>query len=296
MQNIEIDDDSADLVIRTLVCGLSSGQRKGWKIVALHGYVDDSGYGDGNDPAFVLGGFIANVRRWEAFCVEWKTALDEPPAIAYLKMTEAVNLSGQFTNWKNKDRNQKLAKLYPIVERIKPMGIRSVIPCQAFRNNVKGKITKALDYPYFLALFDMLFMLTASVRHGGLDIGKPHYQTDFTFDENKKLEWMIDRWYDVVVKELPPDDAAMISKNPIFRDDKKFWPLQAADSFAWLGLQLQREKAGQRPFDRRGLDREVFKPLERIDVLEPTDGDARRFDDLADKTNAILRARGIISQ
>ena len=256
--------------------------------MALHGYLDDSGYGDNNDPAFVLSGFIAAVPRWEVFSDQWRKALDEKPSIKYVKMSEAAGLTGEFGNWSAKDRNDKLRKLFPIIEGIKPMGIRSVIPCSSFHQNVKGKIAKTLDSPYFLALFDMLFMLVTSIRNGDLDVADPRYKVDFTFDENPKLKALIDKWYEIVISELPPWAAGLISNSPLFRDDKQVLPLQAADSHAWLGLQLQREKTGQRPFDRKGLDRKVFEPLEQITVLEPQATDMARFDGLAERVASRL--------
>jgi len=256
--------------------------------VALHGYVDDSGYGDRNDPAFVLSGFIASVPRWKTFSDQWQEALQEFPSISYLKMSEAVGLSGQFANWNVRDRNVKLERLFPIIKGINPQGIRCVIPCQSFRDNVKGKISKALNSPYFLALFDMVFMLATAIREGNLDIADPRYKVDFTFDENKKLEYLIDRWYGIVMSELPAWASNLFSNSPIFRDDKQFLPLQAADSHAWLGLQLQREKAGQHPFDRRGLKRESFESLEKIVTLEPPEGFETRFNGLAERVAARL--------
>lgn len=254
------DCDAASVTVWSLVCGLPRNERDSRQIMALHGYIDDSGYGDHNDPAFVLSGFVASVPRWAAFSDQWREALDDGPSIKYLKMSEAAGLTGEFGNWSARKRNEKLGKLFPIIAGIKPMGIRSIIPCGSFHQNVKGKIAKTLNSPYFLAL----------LRNGDLDVTDPAYKVDFTFDENPKLKSLIDRWYGIVMSELPAWAAGLISNNPIFRDDKQFLPLQAADSHAWLGLQLQKEKAGQRPFDRKGLDRAVFEPLERITVLEPT--------------------------
>jgi hypothetical protein len=52
--------------------------------------VGDSG-SEPQSPIFILGGFIAPADQWARFSAEWKAALDEPPGIAYFKLTEAMS-------------------------------------------------------------------------------------------------------------------------------------------------------------------------------------------------------------
>jgi hypothetical protein len=62
--------------------------------MALQAFIDDSGRGQ--DPAFVLAGWIASPEQWAEFSDEWIRILHQSPGIEYFKMQEAWRLKRQF--------------------------------------------------------------------------------------------------------------------------------------------------------------------------------------------------------
>jgi hypothetical protein len=93
--------------------------------MALQAFIDDSGRGQ--DPAFVLAGWIASPEKWAEFSDEWKRILHESPRIEFFKMHEAWCLKGQFSDWEISDRDQKVAPLYAVIERFAMKGIKIVL-------------------------------------------------------------------------------------------------------------------------------------------------------------------------
>jgi hypothetical protein len=81
----------------------------------LQAFVDDSGTG-GQPPVFVLAGFIATVNEWTAFSDEWQESLEMRPRIKYFKMSEAMTFGGEFSGWSEQSRNDRVARLYRIIE------------------------------------------------------------------------------------------------------------------------------------------------------------------------------------
>jgi hypothetical protein len=72
----------------------------------LQGYVDDSG-SDGQQPPYVLAGFLMPVEKWAQFADDWKFQLDRQPAIEYFKMSEACSRVEQFARNAARDQGSK---------------------------------------------------------------------------------------------------------------------------------------------------------------------------------------------
>jgi hypothetical protein len=110
-------------------------------------YIDDSG--KGQEPVFVLAGFVAPTAAWASFSDEWAGALRGPPSLAYFKMKEAAACRGQFVDWRDAARDNFLRRLIGIIDRHVTVGIGSVIPQKAYKEVFQGRIAPGADTPYF---------------------------------------------------------------------------------------------------------------------------------------------------
>jgi len=224
--------------VLALIFGYPSRLRKQRKLVVLQAVIDDSGKGD--KPVFVLAGFVLGAYKWTVFADQWRAILDEPPKIDYFKMKEAWNFTGQFKMFSTKARDEKLRKLVSLITAHKPLAIKEVVPHELYDRFFKGKVAKAVDYPYFLISHNIIGLLLIYQHRNQLHLNDT---VDFVFDEQGKESdamqraWSFSR--DIMVPELKP----MLGSRPITRDEKIFLPLQAADLFAWQVRRFYLEKS-----------------------------------------------------
>jgi hypothetical protein len=205
--------------------------------------MDDSGETDeGVSPVIVLGGFIGNSLQWAAFSDEWKAALDKEPALDYFKMVEAENLRGQFSKgrgWTDDARDERISALTDVIRSRVQARVSISLNRDDFIAHVRTarapKRTSLLDKAYGVLFHHAIF--TVAAHHVVRNIQQP---VDFIFDEQGSIgneavaEW--DR-----VKAICADMAKSgrtnflpyLGSRPIFRDEKTFLPLQAADLYAW---------------------------------------------------------------
>jgi hypothetical protein len=115
----------------------------------MQAYIDDSK----GPPVFVLAGFIARTDQWSALTARWHDALDLPPRLKYFKMHEAHTCTGEFTGWKQTDRDVRLASLAGIIKDHVVAGVSSVVRQDDYDEIMAGRIAKPLDYPYWLMYY-----------------------------------------------------------------------------------------------------------------------------------------------
>ena len=232
--------------------------------MALEAYIDDSGRGQGS--VFVLAGLVSSAERWASFAEEWQAILDDPcedgrRKLAYFKCFEAMGLQKQFDGWTEEERDSCLLRLVPIVERAVIRRLHISIPMKHFNAIVKNRISRDLDNPYLLAFWSVMsrwwFMTEEEVR----DLREP---IDFIFDEQQGRERReAERGYTLFRSKTPLEYRPLIGKAPIFRDDKQFLPLQAADLLAWHTrkvLDLKRRTG-------RDYDTETWRRLMAISAI-----------------------------
>ena len=201
----------------------------------LQVYIDDSGRGHG--PAFVLSGFLAASEVWEKFSRDWQTELAWEPAVQYFKMKEAASRTGQFAGHSRELVEFRVSKLVSIIERHELRGVTVAVDREAFSRIVvpyavkqsKEPHAKMFRNPYFHCFYELITMILYA--HKSIGVVEPH---DFIFDEQGKEGRAVrDFWY-VLRLLIPEDDVrGMLVNEPVFRDDKVFLPLQAADLSAW---------------------------------------------------------------
>jgi hypothetical protein len=108
----------------------------------LQGYFDDSG-SHGGQGLYVLGGFLAPSVSWSGFKGEWQGVLNQDPDIAYLKMSEAISLRGQFDAWPGRLRDQKVFELAEVAERWAVARISAMVWKEDFDAHIKGALNRS---------------------------------------------------------------------------------------------------------------------------------------------------------
>jgi hypothetical protein len=185
----------------------------------LQAYVDGSGTGDPNE--LILAGYVATAETWREFSREWKSCLDEAN-LPYFKMNEMTS------------RPELAAYFYRVIERHEVLAALSVTIDTAALRKVVREIVPApdiraekLENPYFFAFRAMIECLAA--LQDKIGISEP---VDFIFDDESEKVRILPIW-ELVKDAMRPDIRERIGSNPIFREDHKFMPLQAADLYAW---------------------------------------------------------------
>ena len=221
-----------------LVSGLPSRDRSQRLLMVYQAFIDDSG-SEPQSPVIVLAGFVANHAEWAKFSDEWDAALKVPPALGYFKMTEAANLAGEFSKdkgWTKAKRDERVVGLARIIRKHVKTQVAGVMPYDAFMRHIASlsAIARRLatDNPYpFLFLQTVLAVAVRGDLYG-IDSA-----CDFIFDEQLGFQEEILGWWPqtrALIDRAPRSDIAQrVWSPPIFRNEKEFLPLQAADLYAW---------------------------------------------------------------
>jgi hypothetical protein len=230
----------ASAPVWALVSGLPGGKRERWVMGPFQAFIDDSG-SDPKSAIFVMAGFIARAEQWAAFSNEWQEALDKPPKLDYFKMTEAASLGrhGQFARhkgWNEAKRDNRLADLTRIIRKHAVMRISASIKHSHFEKYVQSIPAPmrrlAADTPYTILFMQVI--LTTAIFADRLGVAEP---CDFIFDrqlgfDDEALAWWPNfKW--MIDNQARSDIKKFIGSAPVFRDEKDFLPLQAADLYAW---------------------------------------------------------------
>lgn len=200
--------------------------------------IDDSG-SEPQSPVYVLAGFIGPYAKWASFADEWQATLDQPPKLDYFKMAEAAHLGGQFSKrkgWTETKRDDRIVTLARLIRKYAQVRITAWIRHDDYNTHIKPLPTPVRrlvqDSPYVM-LFQQI-ILSAAVfgdRHG---IVEP---CDFIFDTQGAFSTEAMQWWPhfkrTVQLSSKSDLAKFVGDPPIFRDEKAFLPLQAADLYAW---------------------------------------------------------------
>jgi hypothetical protein len=202
--------------------------------VSIQACVDEAGV-QNTDEVFVLAGFLNSSERWREFSEDWHRCMSERPAISHFHMLEAASLSGQFTNWRREARD---AKVRALVEVAKAHGTKTgdyraiyfTTPFNVFEKRVVADIaSKTLCAPYLWGLF-----LTMFAVHNDLDARGLAGDFEVIFDENKVFGRRAKILYPLIRDGVATKAGISLPREPLFKDDKDFLPLQLSDMLAWL--------------------------------------------------------------
>jgi hypothetical protein len=199
----------------------------------LQGYFDDSG-SSRREPVFVLAGFVSTVEKWQAFSDDWKAKLDESPSLDYFKMSEAAALSGEFgRGWNPALRDQRVFELAEIIARHALVRVDSWCYREPFDDIVRGIVSlPEFQDPYALLFYQLIFaVITYRLENDGVTC-------DLIFDEQGKvLPSRMAHYWEFAKSYAPNPDRMPILETqsaPIFKSDRRYLPLQAADLYAWF--------------------------------------------------------------
>jgi hypothetical protein len=193
----------------------------------LRAFVDESGF-DGASPAYVVGGLVAEETVWEAFSEQWRLVMEMKPKIAYFKFDEAMGFKGQFQDWREEARNEKLMLLHAVLQDFDPIGMTCSIPCADYaRVATDPRAKNLLKSPYHYLLFSFVLEWMEVQRQ----IGFADRRIKFVFDENViEKKKIFDSWDELKnASYLPKRSRDLIGDTPYFENDKALLPLQAAD-------------------------------------------------------------------
>jgi Protein of unknown function (DUF3800) len=196
------------------------------EFLVLKAYVDASGKGDPN--LLVIAGYIATAATWEKFSEAWKARLN-CAGMPYFKMNQ---MSG---------KPEIAAWFYRLIEEFEIKASIAVIINTAELVQVERSIkypsyiTGLADNPYYWG-FKYIVGSLAKYQHE-FKLLEP---VDFIFDEEGE-KVRIPRAWEILKTAARGDIGQLMGDMPIFRDDAKVMPLQAADLYAWWILKWQRE-------------------------------------------------------
>jgi Protein of unknown function (DUF3800) len=190
------------------------------------------GSGGVDQPVLVLAGYVATVEQWLPFTDDWDGWL-KVTGKPFVKMSEMV--SGP----------EIAASFYRITEQHVSAGIAFAVPIEPL-----VKVCDELGFPpdspirnpYYLASKGII-NCTAQYQHE-LGIKEP---IDFIFDSQTEQEKVRQAWDAYVNGQITTEVRALTGEKPLFLDDKKHPPLQAADIYAWW-LREAWEKGGMDAF------------------------------------------------
>jgi Protein of unknown function (DUF3800) len=194
----------------------------------LEAFFDDSG-SDLQSPVFVLAGFVLPRERWKPFSIAWRNVLDQEPRLNYFKMAEAWSFQGEFKHgWNAALRDQRVFELADLIRNYEPVRIDCAVRRDHFNFFRQGLRGDAWQDPYFICFY---YIITLCVEY--LLDRDDEAVCDFIFDEQGAIGDHAAGWWPVAKLLAGELIVERMVSEPIFRDDKQYLPLQAADLYAW---------------------------------------------------------------
>ena len=216
---------------------------KEWVAMAqlYHVYLDESGTHAGSE-AVAVAGFVSNASKWEAFSEQWSAALKEW-GISAFHMTDFESRHGEFANWKNEERKERLNRLLNLIIEHTFSSIGYVIRKKSFDEILSDSAKKLCADAYGMAAIGCWYTLAVRAKRPTID-GWFDYIMEAGCKGGSALHEI---WRIQVSDEQWLDNTRMRSLD--FRPKQKFPPLQAADILAYeLFKQAQRQFGNeQRP-------------------------------------------------
>ncbi len=197
--------------------------------MALVAHVDDSG----SEPSgghFVLSGYVHNAESWAQFSDEWSATLDFERPIEYLKASEVWDWKkGEFKDFTKEERRAKVEALVEVIEKYNPLGLSVSMNWEEFQECLKFvPLQEPARNPYFFLFYSIIgLMLKVGHENPILD------RVDFIFDNQNGIGRLVWEWWPIFRENASSEIKVLLDAQPLFKDEKKLVPLQAADLFAW---------------------------------------------------------------
>jgi Protein of unknown function (DUF3800) len=199
--------------------------------MTLTAYMDDSG-SDKTSPVYVLGGVVLPTEWWVSLSEEWSGVLGAPPRIDYFKGSEVGDRDkGPFKDFTGEQRQHKVESLIDVLCERHPLAFSASVKWSVFEKfQQKYNPLPGCNDPYFFLYYNIIAL---AAQYGQRESNPT--PVDFVFDEHGKIGQAVHNWYSFFDRHIPPELHTFLGKDPVFRDEKKCLPLQAADLFAWYG-------------------------------------------------------------
>jgi hypothetical protein len=243
--------------LKALVCGIPTPLRKNRLFAMLVSYVDDSGSEGPEAKVFTLAGFIASFEKWNEFTDEWTSLCQKEPKTEDFKMKVAERLKGSNTYWGTgteqellERRDSKVMALTEVICKYAQYRISASMAWENYERFARNQVPKNIDNPYIF----LFWQLIATI----LQAGEIKEEIEFIFDEQGGWGSRACDWYETIIPTLPSGAASLIAGQPLFRTDKKYIPLKAADLYAWHIRRHIAEHSQQNP---------KRQPLHRIESI-----------------------------
>ena len=207
--------------------GYAHSLRGNIPLAFLKAFIDDSS-AESSDRRLFLAGYLNTAEKWERFERAWEEELKTPPSIDYLKMVEAQNLRDQFRGWLDADRDEKLRGLARVICHFEPFSFQFSINRSRYYELVTPTAPRGFGNPHFIGSFGIVSGLARFISSQ-----KIKTPIDFIFDQQDGVSGDVNLFFEYMMEALPRATRRLITRTPIFRDDKEFVPLQAADMLAW---------------------------------------------------------------
>jgi hypothetical protein len=231
----------------SFLSGFCEEDRRRRFLVPLQIFVDESQGHDGEIRHFCMAALLSTAERWIAFSDAWKIALTADPAIHYFKMNEAATLSGEFRThgntrrrWTEKERDEKLASLARVINTHAISASYMLMDLNVHADSY-AKLDKPLNDPYFWPFQFIIMQMAADLWDADW-----REKIELVFDENKISGTKASAFYPMLLETLEErniENRALLPAGVLFRDDKLFMPLQAADLIAGF-IRLGADKGG----------------------------------------------------
>jgi hypothetical protein len=232
-------DKHACSQVGALFSGLPQILRDRAGLMVLQAWFDESG--KGQEPVYLLAGYVGDVEMWKRFSDEWQAELDREPKLPYLHVSE----SQLFKGLNPAERKARILEFVKIIRNHRPFGITFTLKHSDYRRyfNVLSRhpsMTRAerrmFKNPYFVAFQFVLGLTLLRQAKRGIDSGVEEV-IEILFDEDidrrSRLEIGFKYFLDTMRRRTPQFLPLLINEGPEFRDDKRVLPLQAADLLAW---------------------------------------------------------------
>lgn len=212
-------------------------------MVRLQAFFDDSGVGQ--EPVYCLAGYIGPADRWASFSDEWRSFLNEPPALKYWKTSHVMSFRGQLTNWSREDRDEKLAKATSIIQKYNFLGF-SVMMLHDHYVDVFSDLLHAKQWhPYRILLGGLVSYLDSYLLEHSID--EP--VEVFLDTQTEQKADAIAAWQEEFAFH-PHRRRSVFSSEPSWGDEKEILPIQAADMIAWEIRQGAAKTLRNKPISR----------------------------------------------
>jgi hypothetical protein len=182
-----------------------------------------------------MGGYIATVETWAAFTKDWCAELAREPKLAYVKAQQAASRTGCFDVFGPEERDARLLNLVNIMNNHLNHGFALGVDERDYYNVFKGRTSVTLDSPYFH--ISLLCMRRA------LELQREYFRSleevSFIFDDySNTLKEEIWSFWNELRGRGPRWMKRRLGPSPIWQDERKWLPLQAADVVVWVARRL----------------------------------------------------------